>query len=147
MQKHAYSADFEQFWQVFPGRTGGNPKYSASKAYDRALKSVSVQDLLMAATNYAADCRNKSTDPRFIPMCATFLNQRRWEQFMKAVEYNPPGKGAVNWDWVCRMYVKTNVWYAKSPAPGFSGCEAPAEVLRAHGLLIQSKRRPENPYT
>ncbi|MEW5290316.1 helix-turn-helix domain-containing protein [Erwinia papayae] len=53
--KQEYSPEFEQAWQTYPKRAGGNPKPSAWKAWSaRIREGVNPADLLAGVQRYAA---------------------------------------------------------------------------------------------
>ena len=64
--------DFDSFWQVYPRRTA---RGAAEKAWVKV--SADPETVIAAANTFAT--RSASTDPKFIPHPATWLNQRRWE--------------------------------------------------------------------
>lgn len=77
--KEDSSDNFDEFWRNYPKRVGSNPKQPALKAFQRAVREVPPETIIAAAFNFAIRCSEDSTDPRFIPMAATWLNQCRWE--------------------------------------------------------------------
>lgn len=72
---HAYPPDFEEFWHTYPRRQA---KQAALKAYLNACRSVGRETVMRGARNYAAD-PNLPTNPRLIPLPATWLNDGRWD--------------------------------------------------------------------
>lgn len=73
------SDSFDEFWKDYPKRVGSNPKQPARSAFQRAVREVPPETIIAAAFNYALRCAEDGTDPKFIPMAVTWLNQRRWE--------------------------------------------------------------------
>lgn len=67
----AVISDFETFWQAWPHKVG---KGAARKAFEKAAKKTSIQEILLAVDRYAV------AKPRDRPWCnpATWLNQERW---------------------------------------------------------------------
>jgi hypothetical protein len=63
---------FEAFWATYPRRAG---KGAARKAWESAIGKASWQEILLAASTFAAD---PNRDPEFTPHPATWLNQERW---------------------------------------------------------------------
>jgi hypothetical protein len=61
---------FDEFWQSYPKRAD---RRHAEKAYVSALKRDSHGAILQGLRGYAF-----STDPKFIPLAATWLNGDRW---------------------------------------------------------------------
>ena len=71
-----YPSDFIEFWEAYPRRPNDN-KWNAFLKWQTATKNlISVEDLQSAAMQFNRASSN--TDPKFIPMCATWLNQRRY---------------------------------------------------------------------
>jgi hypothetical protein len=62
--------DFDSFWRNYPKRAD---RRHAEKAYLSALKRDSHGAILQGLKGYAF-----STDPKFIPLAATWLNGDRW---------------------------------------------------------------------
>lgn len=71
-----YPSDFNDFWDVYPKRPNDN-KWNAFLKWKQATANViSIAELHTAANRFNRNSAN--TDPRFIPMCATWLSQRRY---------------------------------------------------------------------
>jgi hypothetical protein len=71
-----YPAEFIEFWEAYPRRPNDN-KWNGFLKWQAAIKNlISVEDLQSAAVRFNSSTAN--TDPKFIPMCATWLNQRRY---------------------------------------------------------------------
>ena len=71
--ERAIKDGFEKFWEAYPRRQA---KAEAFKAYRKALKTSTVEEILTGIRQFA-------TDPylppkQFVPMPATWLNQERW---------------------------------------------------------------------
>lgn len=64
---------FEDWWKHYPRKVA---KGDARKAYQKALKKVSHETLVLAAKAFSASVAD--TDPRFICHPATWLNGERW---------------------------------------------------------------------
>lgn len=71
-QPAAADPDFEAWWKTYPRREA---KGAAEKAYAAAKKIATAEELLAGATK----ARQRYTDPKFTPMPATWLNQKRWQ--------------------------------------------------------------------
>lgn len=65
--------DFNKFWATYPRKTS---KLAARKAFDKALKTVSFEELLQGAERYAND---PNRHPSFTAEASTWLNNGRWE--------------------------------------------------------------------
>lgn len=78
----ALEKSFEDFWQAKPRRKGDNPRATARKAFFSAVKSgCDPSQIVEAARQWA---RQEKDATEFVPMAATWINQRRFE------EYKPP---------------------------------------------------------
>jgi hypothetical protein len=86
--------DFDAFWEAYPKRKPWpNPKATAKKAFDKALKrGATPQDLVTGATMYSEFCRDHGTQPQFICMASTFLNQDRYEDYLDYESAPKPAK-------------------------------------------------------
>lgn len=80
----ADTAAFESWWEGYPRKTG---KAAAAKAYDKARKSATADELMAGLVNACAVWTADRTEARFIPHPATWLNQGRWDDEQPA----PPG--------------------------------------------------------
>jgi hypothetical protein len=65
--------DFEQFWKLYPKRTG---KGAAREAFKKALKKTSLEAILSGAKRYNDD---PNRDNEFTALATTWLNQERWD--------------------------------------------------------------------
>jgi len=54
--KSAYSEEFEQIWNLYPKRTGDNPKKPAYQCFNARLKTDSIQDIEAGVIRYARYC-------------------------------------------------------------------------------------------
>lgn len=68
-----YEKDFESFWSVYPRKSG---KLKAQIAFKKALRLVSLDDLIAGAKRYAND-PNRS--PSFTAEASSWLNAGRWD--------------------------------------------------------------------
>lgn len=70
-----YTTDFDEFWSVYPRNAD---KGGAFKKYQTRVKEgFSPAQLLVAAKNYALQCRRLGTEQRYIKHAATFLSDTR----------------------------------------------------------------------
>jgi hypothetical protein len=67
------TADFEAFWLQYPRRVS---KGAARKAYDKARKSATAEELELGALRYAAV--RTSEDPTYTKHPSTWLNNKCW---------------------------------------------------------------------
>ena len=84
--KTLYSKAFDVFWSDYPRKVG---KYQSAKSFQKACKVVDCKVIQVATINYARICKAEGTEQQFIPHATTWLNQRRWEEFL---EYKPVKK-------------------------------------------------------
>ncbi|EPB9485466.1 helix-turn-helix domain-containing protein [Citrobacter farmeri] len=77
--KENYSSDFDQAWQAYPKRAGGNSKAAAFKAWKARLKDgVKPEDMLAGVKRYAAYVRaTGSTGTQYVKQAATFFGPDR----------------------------------------------------------------------
>ena len=83
VNKVDHDQEFFTFWLMYPRKVG---KLAAQKAFDRALKSATPQEIFEGVTRYLRDC---GSDPKFITHPSTWLNQGRW---MDVAHSNPKPK-------------------------------------------------------
>src|SRR3569832_2135193 len=73
---------FSDWYAASPRHTG---KLEAMRAYSKARRSTGEDVLLAGAKRYAGQCAG--SDPKFIAMPATWLNQGRWnDEYPQAVQ-------------------------------------------------------------
>ncbi|ENO7474829.1 helix-turn-helix domain-containing protein [Citrobacter amalonaticus] len=77
--KENYSNEFEQAWQAYPKRAGGNSKAAAFKAWKARLKDgVKPEDMLAGVKRYAAYVRTTgSVGTQYVKQAATFFGPDR----------------------------------------------------------------------
>ena len=78
---------FKEFWRIYPSRGDNkpNPKKPARAKFFAAVKSgTDPADILRGVENFVAAEQASDTEPRFIPMAITWLNQGRWEGYQVA---------------------------------------------------------------
>jgi hypothetical protein len=74
-----YPAEFEQFWELYPNKTGKKKAFSSWKAQKKA-KDLPAIDILMGAIRRQMESEQwRKEGGRFIPHPGTWLNQGRWE--------------------------------------------------------------------
>ena len=79
-----YPEDFNKFWEAYPRRPNDN-KWNAYLKWKSAINGlITIEKLLDITHRYNVSCAN--VEPRYIPMCATWLNQRR---FLDVAEQQP----------------------------------------------------------
>ena len=75
--------DFEDFWLRYPRKIGDKPKAKAKWREILSSGQVTQADLLLAADNYASECKQRQTAKRYIAYPITFLNQSRYLDYME----------------------------------------------------------------
>ena len=70
-------ADFARVREAYPKRVGGDPRKTAIKAFDAAIKRGADLEAIVSGARAFATIRS-TDDPKFTPMLATWLNQDRW---------------------------------------------------------------------
>ncbi|WP_411815588.1 hypothetical protein [Gordonia sp. SND2] len=76
IKKKEASEAFNDWWASYPRKVG---KKAASTAFARALKDIDATSLIAAAKAYSR--ANTTTDPKYIALPTTWLNQGRWDEF------------------------------------------------------------------
>lgn len=67
---------FNEFWDAYPKREGRNPKKPAKLKFDGAIKrGDNANEIIAGAARYA----QMVTDPKFVAMAQTWLNQESWK--------------------------------------------------------------------
>lgn len=69
------SVEFDLFWRAYPRKDG---KKTAKEKFDR-LEDIDVQVLIRAIEKQKQSSQWQRDNGRYIPLPATWLNQRRWE--------------------------------------------------------------------
>lgn len=77
----ALESPFLEFRAAYPKRKGSDPNEPAKKAFEKAVKSgIDPPSIIAAARKYSAS--SDLPDPKFIPMAASWLNKRYFEQYL-----------------------------------------------------------------
>ena len=83
-RKQDYTEAFNDFWKAYPSRPNDN-KWNAFLKWQSATNGlISADQLLEAAKKFSM--ANANTEPKYIPMCSTWLNQRRYEDVLQQPE-------------------------------------------------------------
>lgn len=69
-------SQFDDFYQAYPRKTG---KQTALKAYDRALKSTTHDEIMQGVLKYKNDIASKKTTPEYIKHPSSWLNAGCWD--------------------------------------------------------------------
>lgn len=71
---------FEEFWIAYPPRQGVRTgKATARTAWQRHVRAVDVEPIMATVERLKQSKQWQKDDGQFVPLAATFLNQRRWE--------------------------------------------------------------------
>lgn len=96
--KESYSNEFEQAWQAYPKRAGGNSKAAAWKAWKARIKDgVNTEAMLAGVNRYAGYIRaTGSAGTQYVKQAATFFGPDRhfeesWQAPFGAVSGRPGG--------------------------------------------------------
>jgi hypothetical protein len=74
MSKKEKENKFEEFWGLYPRKTG---KGKAKQSYQKAIAKIPEQNLIQALKDRLEDLGK--LESQFIPHPSTWLNQERWE--------------------------------------------------------------------
>jgi hypothetical protein len=100
MPRNSYPETFEAFWDLYPARSGGNPKRAAFKAWNaRIREGVDPQQMVKGAADYAAYCEAMEQDGTpYVMQAATFLGP----DYRFLEDYTPPPakKPKTNDEWL-----------------------------------------------
>ena len=80
--KNSSDLEFEEFWKVYPKRKGSNRKSPALKAFNSAVKAGTDPQIIVSAARKFAEGEATNVGTPFIPMAATWLNQKGWEEHL-----------------------------------------------------------------
>ena len=85
VQPTGYTPEFDSFWNEYPRH---KEKQAAFKTWNTRLKErVSPSDLILAAINYANECRERGTAESYIKLPKTFLGPSKpYEDYLKRLE-------------------------------------------------------------
>ncbi|MHA0907600.1 helix-turn-helix domain-containing protein [Enterobacter hormaechei] len=81
--KENYSNEFEQAWQAYPKRAGGNSKAAAWKAWKARIKDgVTTEAMLAGVSRYAGYVRATGSEgTQFVKQAATFFGPDRHSEY------------------------------------------------------------------
>jgi len=74
IQRELINKQFDDFWSLYPRRTG---KQEARRAFEKAVKAVGLDTVMDGARSLAAD--PNLPPQQYVPNPATWLNQGRWD--------------------------------------------------------------------
>lgn len=125
-KKGALRAEFLLFWQSYPRKEA---KGDAEKAFGPACKLADPEKIIAACKAF-----RWPDDRRFIPLPATWLRAKRWEDEQPVAT---PAGDPHDAQWRARLNGYKpgghwpDVWGSR---PGEPGCVAPRDLLREYGL-------------
>jgi hypothetical protein len=91
VRSNEYTEDFLEFWNEYPRKVDKGAAFKQWKA--RLKEGVSPNDLILAARNYAAMCKQLNTEERYIKHAKTFLGvSRSFEEYLTPVITESPKK-------------------------------------------------------
>jgi hypothetical protein len=77
-KKYSYDQKFEEAWQAYPRRDGGNPKPTAAKRFLAAVRAgADPQEIIEAVKRYAI-AEQKNIGTPYIPQMVKWLGDQRW---------------------------------------------------------------------
>jgi hypothetical protein len=79
--KQLYDDEFSRFWSIYPRKVG---KYNAYRSWKKAIKDLSVDDLVVSTKNFAQSVQQ--TEEKYIPHAQTWLNGKRYLDVKKSVK-------------------------------------------------------------
>ena len=94
---------FQDFWKAFPKRDGDNPRAKAQAKFTKLVEAGTSPAMLIAAACRCAE-QNRETEPRYIPMAITWLNEQRWDDAKPQPELPTIKPGQPEWDAWERYY-------------------------------------------
>jgi len=77
--------DFEAWWKIYPRKIG---KFAAKKSFTKAVTILGIPELMLAVENFSRSVLGQEKE--FIPHASTWLNQRRWEDWLEPVNDGDP---------------------------------------------------------
>lgn len=115
---------FDLLWEAWPNKRGRKPSLARWRALS-AKKKIEIKPILLAH----AEAHTKFTEPRFVPMLSTWINQERWDDPVPVDETARavPGKVAPT-PWVGQFHIprghrairdETGAVIGTEPKPGY----------------------------
>lgn len=77
-RKIEYSKEFEEAWQEYPRRDGGNPKALAAKLFFAAVKAGADPQAIIDGAKRFAIAESKNIGTPYIPQMVKWLRDKRW---------------------------------------------------------------------
>lgn len=80
-KKNSYDEKFEEAWQAYPKRDGGNPKLPAAKRFLVAVKAGTEAQIIIDAIKRYAIAEAKNIGTPYIPQMVKWLGDQRWNDY------------------------------------------------------------------
>jgi hypothetical protein len=84
--KRDYSKEFEEAWQAYPRREGGNPKHPAAKLFLAAVKAGEEPQAIIDGAKRFAIAESRNVGTTYIPQMVKWLRDRRWLDYGATAE-------------------------------------------------------------
>lgn len=110
-QNITFKKDFDVFWKEVPRKVG---KKGAMRAFKAACKETSAEKITESMIAFAADCKVKGTEQRFIPMPSSWLNAGRYDDEIVKSELKHENFG-ISQRWMPRDEAEFNLKYNAMP--------------------------------
>jgi hypothetical protein len=132
-QRREEKSTFVRFWKAYPRK---QDKGHAERAFDRAIKDTDPERIIAACENY-----RWPEDRQFIPMPATWLNGRRWEDEQNSAPEPQADPAASQWRARLKNYKPGGYWpEIWGERPGEPGCLVPALLLKEFSLTTPNPK-------
>jgi hypothetical protein len=124
--------DFEGFKQAYPKREGSQPWQPAKAAFERAVRNgETVARIIAAARKYAAECdRTKITSTEKVAQALTWLNQKRWTDYLDGTEADLKRRAEAD------LMMEARGYFWEGPEVGGKWVLKPSEVSHETGPPI-----------
>lgn len=133
--KPSLEGPFEEFWRVYPKRSGANPKKPARKLFERAVKSGTDPAAIIAGARNCAVRDSAKVGTEFIPQAVKWLRDERWcdYNYEAAVEVSSEEAQLRVWTMFLERWQQTGVWGSQriSP-PDTGGCPIPRDMIEKY---------------
>jgi hypothetical protein len=141
----AASDKFEEFWKVYPGREGPNPKKPAKEKFLSKVKAGADPDDIIAAAKRLATGEAKNVGTRFIPMAQTWLYQERWKDHQPSLP-SPSVVSVVpspemSMEDAVAQFARLGIWSRHAPVA--DPCQAPPQLMAKYGMLPDGRKLPK----
>lgn len=80
-KRNSYDEKFEEAWQAYPKRDGGNPKLPAAKLFLAAVKAGEEPQIIIDGVKRYAVAEQRNVGTPFIPQMVKWLRDKRWQDY------------------------------------------------------------------